>query len=79
MFDACYIQLQVLGKDLFRIIKEKWSTDDFNSFILEKVILIPGDITYEDLGLKDFNLKQKMMNELDIIVNSAATTNFNER
>ncbi|KAJ4718845.1 Fatty acyl-CoA reductase [Melia azedarach] len=71
---------EVLGKELFRIFKEKWSTHDLNSFISEKITLVPGDITREDLGLKDYsNLKQEMCNDLDLIINSAAMTKFHER
>ncbi|KAK9204463.1 hypothetical protein WN943_014723 [Citrus x changshan-huyou] len=52
-------------------MKEKWCAN-FNSFISEKITLVPGDISCEDLGFKDFDLKEKMWNELDIIINSAA-------
>ncbi|KAJ4707362.1 Fatty acyl-CoA reductase [Melia azedarach] len=69
---------EVLGKDLFRIIKEKWGAQ-LNSFISEKITIVPGDIACEDFGLKDSFLKQEMCNDLDIIVNSAAVTNFYER
>lgn len=69
---------QVLGKDLFRIIKEKWGAQ-LNSFISEKITIVPGDIACEDFGLKDSFLRQEMCNDLDIIVNSAAVTNFYER
>jgi fatty acyl-CoA reductase len=40
---------------------------------------IAGDIAVENLGLKDENLKNTMFQEIDLIVNSAASTNFNER
>ncbi|ESR54246.1 hypothetical protein CICLE_v100234672mg, partial [Citrus x clementina] len=60
-----------LRNDLFKIMKEKWCSN-FNSFISEKITLVPGDISCEDLGFKDSDLKEKMWNELDIIINSAA-------
>lgn len=51
-----------------------------NSFISEKIVLVPGDISYGDeLGVKDSHLKEEMWRELDVIVNLAATTNFDER
>ncbi|GAY32509.1 hypothetical protein CUMW_273830 [Citrus unshiu] len=49
----------VLGNDLFKIMKEKWCAN-FNSFISEKITLVPGDISCEDLGFKDFDLKEKI-------------------
>lgn len=52
---------------------------NFKSFISEKLTLVPGDITYEDLGLKDSILREDICNQTDVIVNLAATTNFDER
>ncbi|KAK8514438.1 hypothetical protein V6N12_009144 [Hibiscus sabdariffa] len=45
----------------------------------KKITLVPGDISYEDLGIKDSNSLQEMFNEVDIVVNLAATTDFHER
>ena len=58
--------------------KEKLGAN-FKSFISEKVTLVPGDISYEDLGLKDSILREEICNQTDVIVNLAATTNFDER
>lgn len=69
---------EVIVKDLFRVLKEKWGIQ-LNSIISEKITLIAGDITHEDLGMKDSNLREEMCNELDVIINLAATTNFDER
>ncbi|MBA0609834.1 hypothetical protein Godav_010767 [Gossypium davidsonii] len=66
------------SKDLFKVLKEKCGKN-FSSFISEKITLIPGDISHEDLGVKDCNLVQEMLNEVDVVVNLAATTNFDER
>jgi fatty acyl-CoA reductase len=52
---------------------------NFKSFISEKLTLVPGDITLEDLGLKDSNLREDISFQTDVIINLAATTNFNER
>ncbi|KAK8481059.1 hypothetical protein V6N11_068424 [Hibiscus sabdariffa] len=59
-------------------LKEKHG-GKFTSFISEKITLVPGDISYEDLGIKDSNSLQEMFNEVDIVVNLAATTDFHER
>ncbi|XP_015935914.1 fatty acyl-CoA reductase 3-like [Arachis duranensis] len=69
---------EILGTDLFNLLKEKLGTN-FNSFISEKLTVFPGDICYEDLGLKDSILKEEICNQVDVIVNLAATTNFDER
>ncbi|KAL4326660.1 fatty acyl-CoA reductase 3 [Arachis ipaensis] len=69
---------EILGKELFRLLKEKVGAK-FNSFVSEKLTLVPGDISYEDFNLKDSILRQELYNELDVIVNLAATTNFDER
>lgn len=60
------------------MLKEKLGPN-FKSFISEKLTLVPGDISYEDLGLKDSTLREEICNQTDVIVNLAATTNFDER
>ncbi|KAL9228563.1 hypothetical protein vseg_004127 [Gypsophila vaccaria] len=77
---AAYLRLQneVLGKDLFKVLKQKMGAN-FNSFISEKLSVIPGDITYEDMAIKDTQLKDQLLRDVDVIVNFAATTNFDER
>ncbi|KAJ4832198.1 hypothetical protein Tsubulata_009024 [Turnera subulata] len=73
------LQNEIVGKELFRVLKEKWSSD-FNSFISEKIVLVPGDISLdENLGVKNPNLREEMWSQLDVIINLAATTNFDER
>ncbi|XVE79281.1 hypothetical protein DITRI_Ditri14bG0045200 [Diplodiscus trichospermus] len=69
---------EIIGKDLFTVLKEKCGKN-FSSFISEKITLIPGDISHEDLGVKDSNLVEEMWKEVDVVVNLAATTNFDER
>uniref|UniRef100_A0A2N9IXC0 Fatty acyl-CoA reductase n=1 Tax=Fagus sylvatica TaxID=28930 RepID=A0A2N9IXC0_FAGSY len=72
------LQNEILGKDLFKLLKEKWGSN-LNSLISEKVTVVPGDISIEDLGLKDSVLREEMLNQIDAIINLAATTNFDER
>ncbi|BFG34728.1 hypothetical protein CerSpe_210020 [Prunus speciosa] len=69
---------QIIGKELFRVLKENWGTD-FDSFIAEKVVAVPGDVTFDDLGVKELKLREEMYNGIEIILNSAGTTNFDER
>lgn len=63
---------------MFRVLKDKMGTN-FNSFVSEKLTLVPGDISREDLGFEDSILKDEIFNQTDVIVNLAATTNFDER
>ncbi|XP_040995478.1 fatty acyl-CoA reductase 3-like [Juglans microcarpa x Juglans regia] len=70
---------EILGKDLFILLKQKWGTN-LNSLVSEKVTVVAGDLCREDLGLQDSSiLREEMLNQIDFIVNLAATTNFDER
>ncbi|KAG4981048.1 hypothetical protein JHK82_034295 [Glycine max] len=72
------LHAEIIGKDLFRLLKEKLGTR-FNSFVSEKLAVVPGDISQEDLNLEDPILGEELFNQTDVIVNLAATTNFDER
>ncbi|KAJ4832199.1 hypothetical protein Tsubulata_009025, partial [Turnera subulata] len=73
------LQNEVTEKDLFRVLKENLGSN-FNSFLTQKIVLVVGDISLgEDLGVKEPKLRQEMWSQLDVIVNLAATTNFDER
>lgn len=60
------------------MVKEKYGPN-FSSLISEKVTVVPGDITCEDLGVADLDLREQLWAQIDVIVNLAATTNFDER
>ncbi|KAH0996837.1 hypothetical protein GBA52_020701 [Prunus armeniaca] len=68
----------IIGKELFRVLREKWGAE-FDSFIAKKVVAVPGDATFDDLGVKEFRLREEMCTDIEIILNSAGTTNFDER
>ncbi|KAM6595226.1 hypothetical protein CsatA_005750 [Cannabis sativa] len=72
------LNTEILNKDLFKVLKEKMG-GNFNNFVGEKICVMGGDITCEDLGVEDSNLRHQMLTQLDAIVNLAATTNFDER
>lgn len=72
------INLQVMEKEVFTVLREKLGKD-FDSFITNKVIPIVGDITCENLGVSNSDVREEIWREVDIIVNVAATTNFDER
>ena len=67
--------MQVIGTELFGKLSEKHG-DGFQQFIQEKIVALPGDIIYDNLGLDTLEALAK---DIDIIVNIAATTNFYER
>ncbi|KAF5770101.1 putative alcohol-forming fatty acyl-CoA reductase [Helianthus annuus] len=69
---------EAVAKDLFNILKEKHGAN-LQSFLSEKVTPVAGDITYENLGVKDSGLIEEMWGNIDVVVNVAATTNFDER
>uniref|UniRef100_A0ACD5ZA79 Uncharacterized protein n=1 Tax=Avena sativa TaxID=4498 RepID=A0ACD5ZA79_AVESA len=71
------IQSEVIGMELFRVLKVKHGVA-FDSFIEEKVCPLVGDIMYENFGLDIIKLRE-LSKDIDIIVNGAATTNFYER
>ncbi|KAH1238271.1 putative fatty acyl-CoA reductase 5 [Glycine max] len=72
------LQNEVIGKDIFRVLRDKWGAD-FGSFISKKVVAVAGDVSLNNLGIKDENMRSQMFEELNVIVHTAATTNFNER
>ncbi|KAF8759268.1 hypothetical protein HU200_010304 [Digitaria exilis] len=68
---------EVVGKELFGVLREKHG-DGFRSFIKEKISPLAGDMTHENLGVESTRAKQ-LFQEIDVIVNGAAITNFYER
>ena len=70
--------MQVIGAELFGLLREKYGGEGFDSLIEDKIVPLAGDITREDLGLDAPTLRHLAKN-MDIIVNIAATTNFYER
>ncbi|CAH9094090.1 unnamed protein product [Cuscuta epithymum] len=72
------LNYEVLGKELFTVLKEKYG-ERWNGLVSERVKVVAGDISLEDLGIKDSNLLDLLWREVDAVVNLAATTNFDER
>lgn len=69
---------QIINKELFRVLKEKYG-DGYQEFMLSKLCAVSGDIRQDNLGIHDSNLKEAMCNEINIVVNVAANTTFDER
>ncbi|KAG0476965.1 hypothetical protein HPP92_013375 [Vanilla planifolia] len=72
------VRNQVMAKDLFQVLRGKHG-NGFDAFVSKKVSPVAGDITLENLGIEDVELRELMWKEIDIVVNVAATTNFFER
>ncbi|KAM3398932.1 fatty acyl-CoA reductase 3 [Capsicum galapagoense] len=70
---------EVMQTELFIVLREKIGVNNLNSLIEEKVFPIAGDISFEDFGIENSEMKNEMFKEIDIIINSAATTRFDER
>ncbi|XP_064940893.1 fatty acyl-CoA reductase 1-like [Musa acuminata AAA Group] len=72
------VQTEILEKDLFKVLKDKHG-DGFHSFVASKLVPLAGDIVQEDLGIHDSDLRRNLWKEVEVVVNVAATTNFDER
>ncbi|KAL6838392.1 hypothetical protein ACP4OV_031798 [Aristida adscensionis] len=71
------VQNQVIGREIFQVLKEKHG-NGFEDLIEEKVCPLAGDIIYKNLGLCNTEM-MKLLEQVEIIINGAATTNFYER
>ncbi|CAH2072171.1 unnamed protein product [Thlaspi arvense] len=71
---------EVFEKDLFSVLRKNVGDhESLDALISEKVVPVPGDISLNYMGVSDSNLLQDMMQEIDVVFNSAATTRFDER
>ncbi|VVB16825.1 unnamed protein product [Arabis nemorensis] len=73
------LRSEVFEIDLFKVLRKDLGEENLNGLVREKITPVPGDISVENMGVKDFDLLQRMWSEIDIIINIAATTNFDER
>ncbi|KAB2065589.1 hypothetical protein ES319_A09G099500v1 [Gossypium barbadense] len=69
---------EIISKELFKILCNNWGSK-FDALISNKVKAVAGDISFENLGLNDSELREEMQKEIQIIVNVAASTDFSER
>ncbi|XP_055824646.1 fatty acyl-CoA reductase 3-like [Solanum dulcamara] len=70
---------EVMQTELFSVLREKIGAKKLNSLIEEKVFPVAGDISFEDFGIENSEMKDGIFKEIDIMINSAATTRFDER
>ncbi|KAL0417610.1 UNVERIFIED_CONTAM: Fatty acyl-CoA reductase 3, partial [Sesamum radiatum] len=69
---------EVLSLELFRVVKEEFDSNGVGG-LLEKLVPISGDASLENLGIIESRAREEIWREVNIIVNSAGTTKFNER
>uniref|UniRef100_A0A7N2MRP6 Fatty acyl-CoA reductase n=1 Tax=Quercus lobata TaxID=97700 RepID=A0A7N2MRP6_QUELO len=69
---------EVIEKDIFRVLRNNLGAN-LESFIFERVTPISCDISDDNFGIKDSILREEMWKEIDMVLNSGATTNFDER
>ncbi|XP_015691412.2 fatty acyl-CoA reductase 1-like [Oryza brachyantha] len=69
---------EVVEKSLFDVLREEHGAAGFHSFIKNKICPLAGDVVHENFGLGSSEIQQ-LKQEVEIIVNAAATTNFMER
>ena len=61
------------------MLKKKHGAN-LNTLISEKICLVPGEISLPQMGLKHDSIWiDKLKSQVEIIINLAATTNFDER
>lgn len=72
------ICIQITSTELFEVARNNWGSK-FDAVISSKVKAVAGDTSFENLGLNDSGLREEMRKEIQIIINIAATTDFNER
>ncbi|KAJ0986870.1 hypothetical protein J5N97_005226 [Dioscorea zingiberensis] len=73
------VEKEVVSKELFDVLREKYDDASFDLFFWNKVHVVQGDVTRENLGIRDATLIEVLLRDVDFIVNSAATTRFIER
>ncbi|KAG7627343.1 putative long-chain-fatty-acyl-CoA reductase [Arabidopsis thaliana] len=73
------LRTEAFEKDLFKVLRDNLGDEKLNTLLSEKVVPVAGDITMDHLGMKDSDLRERMQQDIDIVVNVAATTNFDER
>ncbi|XP_058766333.1 fatty acyl-CoA reductase 2, chloroplastic-like isoform X2 [Vicia villosa] len=71
------LQKEIIDTELFRCLKQIHGKS-YQSFMLSKLVPVVGDICETNLGLDD-DLSHVIADEVDVIVNSAANTTFDER
>ncbi|KAK1367390.1 Fatty acyl-CoA reductase [Heracleum sosnowskyi] len=68
---------EIVNTELFKCLREKHGTF-FEKFILSKLVPVGGNMSETNIGIEE-DVANRIAREVDIIINSAATTTFDER
>ncbi|GLJ37417.1 hypothetical protein SUGI_0760060 [Cryptomeria japonica] len=72
------LQKEVISKQLFGLLREHYKGERYQEFMARKLVPVVGDVALNDLGIKE-SIRDELFGKVEIVVNSAATTNFYER
>ncbi|KAK3020337.1 hypothetical protein RJ639_045321, partial [Escallonia herrerae] len=68
---------EIINAELFKCLQQKYGKS-YEAFMLGKLVPVLGNVCEPDLGAND-NIADVIARDVDIIVNSAANTTFDER
>eukprot|EP00253_Pinus_taeda_P000855 PITA_00855 len=71
------LKKEVMSSDLFKRIHETYG-DQYEEFMMKKLVPVVGDVTRDNLGIEG-HIADVLVQEVDIVLNSAANTTFDER
>ncbi|KAK4433480.1 Fatty acyl-CoA reductase 2, partial [Sesamum alatum] len=71
------LKSEIINSELFKCLQEEHGTS-YEAFVREKLIPVVGNISEPKLGM-DFDSTNTIMNEVDVIIQSAANTSFDDR
>jgi len=69
------LQNEVLSSEMFNILYER--RPELRAIVKERVVAVQGDLGLENLGM-DPKVRAHMIEDLDLIISSAASINFRE-
>ncbi|KAI4369736.1 hypothetical protein MLD38_018150 [Melastoma candidum] len=69
---------EIIECEAFQHHRQKFG-DQYKKFMLSKLIPVAGDIMEPNLGIKDAEMMNRIIEEVDVIVHSAADTDFDGR
>ncbi|XP_031498415.1 fatty acyl-CoA reductase 2, chloroplastic-like [Nymphaea colorata] len=68
---------EIINSELFRCVRETHGSN-YEDFMLNKLVVVDGAVTDDDLGMEEA-VAMELSEIVDVIVNSAANTTFDER
>ncbi|KAK4778177.1 hypothetical protein SAY87_018364 [Trapa incisa] len=72
------VKSEIVQCGLFKRLEDVHG-DNYKDFMMSKLVPVVGNMSEPNLGISDHELAIRMFEEVDVIVNSAANTTFDER